>query len=76
MVVEAPLPTVPVMAPVLELIERPVGSPEAEKLSVPAAVSVAVIWTETASPMALVWSPWSVMVMAPFTVQSTSAVLL
>ena len=74
-VVQAVLAMVPEISPVLALMPNPGGRPVSVYLSVPQAVSVADIWTETVSPMPLVWSPWSVMVIGLFTVQSKSSVL-
>ena len=48
----------------------------AEKVGVPLAMSVSVICTETASPMALLWSPWSVIAMSPATSHSKLVVPL
>ena len=61
-VVEAPLPTVPEISPVLELMLRPVGSPLAEKAQRAAgAVGGADLHRNACRRSLLAWSPWSVM---------------
>ncbi len=67
---DVPGATIPVMAPVLVLIFRPLGRPEAvNTIVLPEVASVALIGRDTVVPSTVVWSRTAVMVIGLVTVQ-------
>src|SRR5438093_5292479 len=64
---DAPAAMVPVMSPVVGLIDRPGGSPTAEYDNVPP--PLAAIGSTTVSPSKLLWFAVAAMVMGPLTPQ-------
>ena len=59
------LEIVPKRNPVIGLMYRPLGRPEAAQRSVPPLLSVAATWKATSSPAVFVWLPGLVMTTAP-----------